>query len=208
MKQSYLTEYTESIEKLSESFEYIISNSKVNLKAVPKGFYSSGEGIVSENFYVGNNLTKGLISIEIEKSESYILSIPKNGKYTVNCSNEKRKKFSRKRGGIVFPAEYVVYTSETDKVDDLIIIVSKKKLNQVLSRNYNYNIDKYSPSFIDLTTDNEKVNAVISFIESTLKSAKNFQHIRESLLIKSNIEEIAVLYIADLIADALEIPFH
>ena len=65
MDKRYLTDYTESIEELSESFEFLVANSKVRSKAKPERFYSTGQGIVSKNFYVGNNLTVGLISIDI-----------------------------------------------------------------------------------------------------------------------------------------------
>jgi transcriptional regulator GlxA family with amidase domain len=52
------------------------------------------------------------------------------------------------------------------------------------------------------------VVSVVNFIKSTLETAKNFPHLRASLLIKSNIEEISALYVTDLIADALKIPFN
>ena len=72
MDKTYLTDYTESIEEISRSFEFVIANSIVRSKAKTEGFHSTGHGIVSENFYIGNNLTEGLISIEIENSDSCI----------------------------------------------------------------------------------------------------------------------------------------
>ena len=66
MDKNYLTDYTESIEELSESFEFLVANSTVRSKAKPEGFSSSGQGIVSKNFYVGNNLTDGLILLPLK----------------------------------------------------------------------------------------------------------------------------------------------
>ena len=202
MNKSYLTEYTESIDEFSASFEYIIANAKIRSKANEKGFYSSGHGIISEKFYIGNNLTEGLISIEIDNSDSYIFTIPKKGKYKACVSGESRNKFTNKQGGIVLPSKHITYTASSDVIDDLIVIIDKKKIDKILKRNYNLNIDKNSPSFIRLKKKNDKVASVIHFIESSLNSAKNFNDLRDSLLMKSNIEEISALYISDLIAEA------
>ncbi len=208
MDKNYLTDYIESIDELSESFEFLLANSTVRSKAKPEGFYSTGQGIVSKNFYVGNNLTEGLISIDIKNSESCILSIPKAGRYKATISNKVTKKFSPKTGGIILPSPHVCYEAITNQVDDLIIIIEMKKLKAILIKNYSYSANSLPVSFIRLKKKNKKVLSVVNFIESTLETAKNFPHLRASLLIKSNIEEISALYVADLIAESLKLPFN
>jgi len=208
MDKSYLTDYTESIDELSQSFEFLITNSTVRSTAKPKGFYSTGHGIASKNFYIGNNLTESLISLEIENSNSCILTIPKDGLYKATVSKKVTKKFSPKSGGIILPSEHVYYESITNRVDDLIMIIDMKKLKPIFKKNYSYNIENLPTSFIRIKLKNKKVFSVVNFIKSTLETAKNFPHLRESLLIKCNIEEISALYITDIIADALDIPFN
>ena len=208
MDKSYLTDYTESIEEVSRSFEFLVANSTVTSKAKSKGFYSMGSGIVSKNFYVGNNLTEGLISIKVENSNACILSIPKNGQYEATISKKVTKKFSPKSGGIILPSQHICYSAITNYVDDLIMIIDMKKLEPIFKKNYNYNFKKIPIGFIRLNLKNKKVFSLINFIKSTLETAKNYPNLRDSLLIKSNIEEISALYITDLIAEALKIPFN
>jgi len=208
MYKNYLTDYTESIEQLALSFEYIITNSIVRAKATPKGFYSTGHGIGSKNFYVGNNLTVGLISIEIENSNACILSIPQNGQYEATISKKVTKKFSQKSGGIILPSQHICYSAITNAVDDLIMIIDMKKLKPIFEKNYNYNSEKIEASFIGLDLKNKKALSIVNFIKSTLETAINFPDLIESLLIKSNIEELSALYIADLIAESLNIPYN
>ena len=208
MDKTYLTDYTESIEEFSQAFEFLVANAKVRAKAKSEGFYSTGQGIVSKNFYIGNNLTVGLISIEVKYSDSIILSIPKNGRYKATLSKKVTKTFSPNRGGIILPTPYIIYEAITNQVDDLIIIIDLKKLKPIFRKNYNYDAETISTSFISLQLKNEKVLSVVNFIKSTLETAMKFPHLRTSLLLKSNIEEISALYMADLIAEALKIPYH
>jgi AraC-like DNA-binding protein len=208
MDKHYLTDYTESIEELSQSYEFLVDNSSVRAKAKSKGFHSTGHGIISKNFYIGNNLTVGLISIEVENSDSIILSIPKDGKYNVILSKNVTKKFSSKRGGIILPSDYIYYEAVTNHIDDLIIIIDMKKLKPIFKKNYNYNSEKITASFINLDIKNKKALSIVNFIKSTLETTINFPDLRESLLIKTDIEELAALYITDLIADELGIPIN
>ena len=155
MDKNYLTDYTESIEELSKSFEFLVANSTVRSKAKPEGFSSSGQGIVSKNFYVGNNLTDGLISIAVKNSESCIVSIPKAGRYKATVSENITKKFSPKAGGIILPSPHVCYEAITNQVDDLIIIIEMKKLKNILIKNYSYRANSLPTSFIRLKKKKE-----------------------------------------------------
>ena len=47
----YITENTSSTEALSKSFESLLPGSKVYARYPGTGFSSSGEGIISKNFY-------------------------------------------------------------------------------------------------------------------------------------------------------------
>lgn len=204
MKNYFITESTTSVESFSKSFEFLISNSKVTTKTSSDTFKSFGDGIISNNFYIGNNHTENLDEIEVQNSDACILSIPKVGHYSTKISNQSFHDFTSESGGIILPVDKVLYKANTDIVDDLIIIISMEDLKPILEKNYDIRtIDK---RFLKLVIKNEKVSSVRNFIESTLQTAKNFPHIRESLLVKTNLKEIATLLMADLVADSLKIP--
>ncbi len=124
MDKNDLIDYTESIDEISRSFEFVIANSIVRPKAKTEGFYSTGHGIVSKNFYVGNNVTEGLISIKVENSNACILSIPKNGQYEATISKKVTKKFSPKSGGSISPSQHICYSAITNYINNLIITIS------------------------------------------------------------------------------------
>ena len=164
-------------------------------------FFSSGDGIISENFYVGNNITRNADFIEVRNSSSVILSIPKSGLYKARLSNQPFQVFNNQQGGIMFPDDMVYYKAITNEVNDLIIIISMEDIEATLKKKYD--LKGLVSSYLKLEMKKEEVSSAINFIESTLQLARNFPQLRESLLIKSNIKEIATLMVSDLIANAL-----
>ena len=203
MNNYYITENTSSTKEFSKSFEFLLPGSRVYARYPKTGFSSSGEGIISKNFFIGNNLTKYLGEIEIQNSSSCILSKPQIGKYKTKVLSENFHELNEHCGGIILPAERILYKAVTEIVDDLILMVSIEDLKPVLEKNYHLiSFDNY---YLKLEMKNEKFLSVINFIESTLQTARNFPHLRESLLLKSNIKEIAILMMAELIADSHKI---
>ena len=69
----------------------------------------------------------------------------------------------------------------------------------------NYNITSITNHYIGLNRKRENVASVFGFIESILQMSRGFSYVRESLLIKNNIKEIASIFLSDLIADSLNI---
>lgn len=203
LENYYLTEHITSSEDFSKSLESMIPGSTIKSRAVLNKFSSTGDGIISKDFYIGNNLTKNLIEIEIQNSTACIFSIPRTGSYTTRVSNRSTFKFSIDSGGIVLPTDNLRYKAISDAVNDLIIIISLDNLLPILDKNYN--IIRLTDSFIRLDTKSEKVATIRDFIVSTVQSVRNFPYVRESLLLKTNIKEITSLFVADLIADSLKI---
>jgi AraC-like DNA-binding protein len=203
MSSYYITENTSSTKEFSKSFESLLPGSKVHARHPKTGFTSSGDGIISKDFYIGNNLTKYLGEIEIQNSSSCILSIPKTGSYSVSVSNNPFQKFTKQSGGIVLPTDKIIYRAESEIVDDLIIIMSMENLEIILKKDYF--IFRLRDALIKIDAKKAKVKSVISFIESTLKTARNFKNLRDSILAKTNFREICSLLVADLIAESLGI---
>lgn len=203
MENYFLTESATSVDDVSRSFELLIQNSTVITRARSGNFKSFGDGIISENFYIGNNLTENLDTIEVQNSAACILSLPRVGNYSTRVSNNSFHEFTSESGGIILPADNILYKANSAIVDDLIIIISMEDLKPILEKNYN--IRSFENSYLKLDINREKVSSVCSFIESTLRTAKNFPRIRESLLVKTNYKEISTLFIAELIADSLKV---
>lgn len=164
-------------------------------------FFSTGDGIIADNFYVGNNLTRNADFIEVRNSSSCILSIPKRGLYKARVSNQPFHVFNNQRGGILFPDEKVYYKAITSEVDDLMIILGMDDIKAALEKNYY--LKELDHKYLKLELNQGKVSSVVHFIESTLLTARNFPQFRESLLVKSNIKEIATMMVCELIADAV-----
>ena len=104
-------------------------------------------------------------------------------------------------GGILLPDKKVYYKAITNEVNDLIIIIHKDDIEATLKKNYN--LKGLVSRYLKLEMKEDKVSSTVNFIESTLQTARNFPQLRESLLIQSNIKEIATMMVCDLIADAL-----
>jgi len=202
LENYFITETTVSIDVFSKSFEALIPGAIVNSHKANNKFKSFGEGIISDNFYIGNNVTEAIKDIEVLNSTSCVLTLPRSGKYLTQVSNKTYQNIAGKSGGIVLPVDRIFYKAQTGAIDDLTIVISMAELKPILKKQYN--ITHINTHYIKLNLKKAKVSAVYSFIESTIQTASNFPHLGESLLIKSNIKEISTLFIADLIADALD----
>lgn len=121
----------------------------------------------------------------------------------VKVSDQSFKKFSSKTGGLILPTDRIVYSAITDIVHDLVIIVDMETVLSVLKAKYN--ITRFSESFIELNLDNKKVSSIKNFIQSTIGTVQNFPHLTESYLLKSNIKELTILLLTDIIASSINI---
>ena len=204
MSNYYITETTSSTKEFAKSFESLLPGSRVYARHPKTGFSSSGDGIISKNFFIGNNLTKYLGEIEIQNSSSCILSKPRAGIYETKVSGENFHEFNKHCGGIILPSERILYKAVTEIVDDLMIIISIEDIKPVLEKNYH--LISFDNCYLKQEIERPKFLSLISFIESTLKTARNFPYFRESLLLKTNIKEISILMIAEIIAETLQIP--
>ena len=201
MKNYYLTESTSSVDEFERSYQSLLPNATIICKSGSKKFKSEAHGIISDHFYIGSNLTKNLSSIELYNTSSCILSIPKSGNYQVTVDNQPPRDFSCKTGGLILPVDHVIYSAITDTVHDLIMIADMKKVLTILR--IKYNITRLSENFIGLDLDNKKMDSIVKFIQSTIGTVQNFPELAESYLLKSNIQELTVLLLSDLIASAI-----
>lgn len=121
----------------------------------------------------------------------------------VKVSDQSSKKFSSKTGGLILPVDTIVYSAISDMIHDLVIIADMKTVLSVLKTKYN--ITRFSESFIELDMDNKKMKSIKNFIQSTIGTVENFPNLTESYLLKSNIKELTILLLSDIIASSINI---
>ena len=88
MKNNILCEQSTSTEDYAKSLESILPNATVKSKENSDRFYSFGEGIFSNGFYLGRTTTQNFFQMEIQNSHSIIVSIPIIGQYATKFSSK------------------------------------------------------------------------------------------------------------------------
>jgi len=205
VENHYITEQTTSVEEYSKSLEYLIPGSTVRSKVLSNKFRSFGEGLVSEGFFLGNNITEYLAEIEIQNSNSCIFSIPLAGHYSTHLSHKHFKVCTPESGNIFLCTDNLKYNSITEEVNDLIVIIDYDQLAPLLEKNYNIQ-NKLSGGF-SLKKRNGKLQLIYSLIEDNLQVLSLSPYFQSSLLFKSSVKELSKLLLSEIIADCLNIEF-
>lgn len=203
MENYYLTEETNSTDDFSKSLEYIISGSTIKTKEKSDEFRSTGNGLLSEGFYLGHNLTEHADIIDLQNSNSCILSIPSKGTYSTRLAGKHFNTCSSETGSLFLPTDSIRYTSNLERVDDLLIIIGYDQIKPILENNYN--ICRIAQEGFSIEKKSEKVQIIHNLITNKLQALKYYPHLRDSLHLKASIKEIAKLFLAELIADSLNI---
>jgi len=203
MENYYLTEQTFSTDDFSKSFEYLISGSTIETIEKSDNFRSFGDGLISEGFYLGHNFIENTAAIEIQNSNSCILSIPSKGKYSTRLSHKPFNTCNPETGSLFLPTDSIHYSTNEDAVDDLMIIISYDQIAPLLEKNYN--ILNIREDGFTLEKRSEKFQVIYNLINNNLQALKYYPHLRETQHLKSSIKEIAKLFMTELIADSLNV---
>lgn len=202
MQNHYLTDHITSVEDLNVAFKSIYHDSNFDCQTVKKNFYSKGEGIITQDFFLGNQKLNNIDTIHVSNFNHYVITLPRMGHFSSRVDNNTIVNSSLGAGSIVFPTYQVLYNKSTDYVDDLLIAMNHDVLKDLIERKYG--ILNTEGKIFNLDYKNEKVKALYNYIESTLDMVRGFPDIRESLILKLNIKEIALLMVADLIGELLK----
>ena len=205
MENHFITEQTSSSEDFSKSLEYLIPRATVSTREKSGKFRSSGDGFLSEGFYLGQNLTENLEEIEILNSNSCILSIPSEGIYFTRLSNKPFRTCTPETGSIFLPTDSIIYGSKVNTVNDLIISLNYDQLKPILEKRYE--ISRIGIEGFGIEKKNKKVEVIYNLIINNLQALRYYPHFRESIHYKSSIKEVAKVLLADLIADSLQAKF-
>ena len=199
MSNYYLTDHTTSVEHLNEAFESIIPGSQFDCKAANDNFSSKGEGIITDNFFIGNFITKHIESIHIKDFNHFVITLPKTGRFTAHIPDSAVINKAGETGALICSVDEVLYNDPTEIVNDHIIIIDRKDLMGVLEKTYG--MQNIRNCIRELELKNEKVKVLFSYIGSTLNIMNTYPSIQESLVAKMNIKEITLLMTSDFIGD-------
>lgn len=201
MNSKYLFSSTSSVEVLSNSLETVVANAKVVSTAKSAHFKSYGDGISGNHFFMGNLITEHLEIIEVYNSNSYILTIPKKGTYSVATTQNKERIIDGWNGVLTLPTEKIVFDAPTDYIDDYTIYINEENVNRVL--NTKYKISHNVRDLLRLDLKAEQVQTITNFIQSILTMLRSFPDARNSELVKYNLQEITQFMLAELIGESI-----
>jgi len=136
MLSKYAIDKIKSAELLSKSLESILTGTNIRVNPKNNKFESYGDGLIDDDFFIGNVFTNYAENIVVDNSNSYILSLPKKGIYSVTSSNKKCINTPNKNGTLVFPANKVTYGSPSENVEDYEIFIHKDTINNIIDTNW------------------------------------------------------------------------
>ena len=199
MSIEYAYDNITTCEILSQSLEMILPETRITSISKNKEFRSYGDGLIDKNFFIGNVHTDNVEKIIINNLESYVISLPKHGVYSVISKSNKNVNTPKETGSIILPCEKVIYDTPTQFVEDFEVFIHKEAIDKILD--IKYNMPHIRPDMIVLALKNSKVQALCKFIESTLSILRSFPDSRESNFVKKSIKDISTLMTADIIAE-------
>ena len=199
MSNYYLTDYTTSVEHLNKAFESIIKGSRFDCRPANDNFSSKGEGIITDNFFIGNFVTKHIESIHIKDFNHFVITLPKTGQFSARIPNSAVINKAGETGAIICSVDEVLYNNPTEIVSDYIINIDRQDIMGLLEKKYG--MQNIRSCIRELDLKNEKVKVLFNYIGSTLNIMKTYPSIQESLVAKMNIKEIALLMTSDFVGD-------
>jgi len=204
MQSKFLTDKLSSVEDLNMAFAAIFNDSQFDCQTSHATFKSEAEGILTDKFFLGHQILQDIDLIKVTNFDHFVITLPKAGQFNTNARNRTVVNSSKKFGAIVFPTDKVVYSRPTTNIDDYLIALNFNIIKDAIDRKYG--ILSAEEKIFQLDFNNDKVFALLSYLESTLDMVRGYPDIRESLFLKMNIMDITVLMVTDLIGELLEKP--
>lgn len=148
---------------------------------------------------MGKVNTNHVKEIIVENLNSYILTVPINGKFSVNTSDRKTTNIIGESGALSMPTDKISYKSASDFITDYEVFINPDIINPILEQKFN--ISNISPELLVLDMKAEKVQAIIQFIDSSIVMLNNFPEAQKSMSFKNNLQEIISFLVVDLIGE-------
>jgi len=201
MKGNYITDHISTIDQLNKAFESIFKGSKFDCKPFDKNLSSVGEGIVTEDFFIGNFIGDNIASIRGTNMKDCVISMPRLGHFDTHAANKLVNNRAHESGNILTAVDEVLYDNPSKLVNNYMVIINHQDLLHMLD--IKYGVNQLSNYFREILLAEEKVKALFYYVASTIHVVKTFASLRESLVAKMNIKEITLLMATDLIGDLL-----
>jgi AraC-like DNA-binding protein len=162
---------------------------------------SIGEGIVIEDFFIGNFKGFNIASIRGSQMKDCVISMPRLGHFDTHVANHIVKNKAHETGNVLTAVEEVLYDNSSEQVNNYMVIINHQDLMNMLD--IKYGVRQLSGYFREINFQDEKVKGLFYYIGSTIHVVKTFTSLRESLVAKMNIKEITLLMASDLMGDLL-----
>ncbi len=201
MKGNYITDHITTVDNLNKAFESIFKGSKFDCKPFEKELSSDGEGIVIDDFFIGNFIGNNIESIHGTNMKDCVISMPRLGYFDTHAANKLVKNKAHESGNVLTAVDEVLYNNPSKVVNNYMVIINHQDLINMLD--IKYGVHQLSDYFRDIQIVDEKVRALFYYIGATIHVVKTFASLRESLVAKMNIKEITMLMAVDLMGDLL-----
>jgi AraC-like DNA-binding protein len=201
MSGNYITDHITSVEQLNKAFESLFRGSKFDCKSFGTDISSTGEGIVIEDFFIGNFIGENIASIHGVHMNNCVISMPRLGHFETSVANKKVRNKAHDVGNIITAVDEAVYDNSSKVVNNYMVIINHQDLLNMLE--LKYGVHKLEDYFREIRLAEEKVKALFYYIGSTIHVVKTYASLRESLVAKMNIKEITLLMATDLIGGLL-----
>lgn len=172
MQNYYLTDHTNSVDHLSRAFETIFVGSKFETKQVNSNFKSKSDGIITDDFFLGNQLLTNIGSIKISEFNHFVLTLPKQGHFVTHFAKTSVNNTRGRSGCLVLPTDKVVYNKPTEFIDDYLVACNFQDILIALERKFG--LRKAENRIFQLDYNHEKVKALYGYVESTLQLVRSF----------------------------------
>lgn len=201
MKGNYITDCITSIDNLNKAFESIFRGSKFDCKSIDGNFSTIGNGIVTDDFFIGNFIGDNIDYIKGKNLNDCIISMPRIGHFESHAVQKTIANKAHECGNILADVDEVKYNNSSQIVNNYMVIINRQDLINMLD--VKFGVNQFSGYLRQIHFEEEKVKALFYYIGSTIHVVKTFASLRESLVAKMNIKEITLLMATDLIGDVL-----
>jgi AraC-like DNA-binding protein len=203
MEVEYSHGLIDSPDIYNQSIEELLGGTKSDCRPSSKEFESYGEGIACNDFFMGKVNTNHVKEIIVESLNSYVLTIPIKGEFSVKTSDTVSSNLIGKTGTLSFPTEKITYKSSADFITDYEVFLSPDIINPILESKFN--IKKIDSKLLTLDVRTDKVKAIIQFIESSMSMLNSFEDAQKSLSFKKNLQEVVSFMVVDLIGEKTKV---
>ena len=136
MKGNYITDCNTSVEDLNKAFESIFTGSTFDCKPFDRDLSSIGEGIVIEDFFIGNFKGYNIASIRGTGMKDCVISMPRFGYFDTHAASRRVHNRALETGNVLTAVDEVLYDNSSVHVNNYMVIINHQDLINMLDMKY------------------------------------------------------------------------